>query len=217
MKTVNSLICLIAMLLISAGCTTTAAKKALEKPAPRDAYTAFDKEASEPSKRKAATPAAVKEDTDPEEAVDQLVNQMKKGGSYAVSAEEQLKIWGTKQGVSKSVVSKVRLLMKDENVEVKAPALRLTILFGGPESTGDLIEALADKEYGIRDIAFRSVRTRTKRDFGYEPGAGEVARIRAVDEYRRWWQMEKQKVATQPPSVYEGKPVSEPKIVGPKD
>ena len=55
--------------LILAGCTTTAAKKAMNKPAVSDAYTAFDAGASDSSKRKAEKVEPIKDDIEPEEAI----------------------------------------------------------------------------------------------------------------------------------------------------
>jgi len=198
------------------GCTTTAAKKALEKPREGDAYTGFDPEAGSASKRKADKPAAVKEDMEPEKAVSALVEQLQREPGYAVPAEEQLKLWGLKQGVDKIVVSKVRLLLKHPKVEVRAPALRLTILFGGEDATGDLIEALADQQYGIRSMAFKALRARAHRDFSFDPGGGEVARARSVQDWRQWWQDEQRRKSAQPPTVYEEKPPTEPKVIVPK-
>ncbi|MGD0091241.1 MAG: hypothetical protein ABSE73_15090, partial [Planctomycetota bacterium] len=153
-----------AFMLALCGCTTAAAKKALEKPQGAEPYAGFDPEASDASKRKAEKPKPVKDDTDPEEAVNTLVKQLQRPEpEYAATAEETLKLWGLKQGVDKLIVSKVRMLLKDPKVEVRAPALRLTILYGGLDCCGDLIEALADSEYGIRAAAFKSLRVRTHR------------------------------------------------------
>jgi len=205
----------IALLLVCAGCTTTAAKKALNKPNPSDSYSGFDPKHAEASKRKAEIPEPIKEGTEPEEAVSKLVKQLQDQPAAAIQAEEQLKFWGSKQGVNKMVVSQVRPLLKNPKVEVRAPALRLTILFGGPDANGDLIECLADSEYSIREAAFKSLRTKTRRDFGFSPAGGEVARNQSVEEWRQWWEVEQRKVAVQPPSVYETNPPSEPRVVSP--
>jgi hypothetical protein len=209
-------IILAAFMLALCGCTTTAAKRALNKPTDADAYSGFDPEHAAASKRKADKPAPVKEDTDPEEAVTTLVGQLQREPAYAVTAEEQLKLWGLKQGVDKIVVSKVRLLLKHPKVEVRAPALRLTILFGGPESNGDLIEALADPEFGMRATAFKSLQVRTQRDFSYDPSGGEVARLQSVEAWRQWWQDEQRKKTAQEPTIYEEKRPAEPKVIAPK-
>ncbi|MCY3023634.1 MAG: hypothetical protein NTW87_32035 [Planctomycetota bacterium] len=216
-QSTSALLTLAAALLPLCGCTTTAAKKQMDKPRDKDAYTGFDPEAADQSKRKAEKVERVKADTDPAKAVETLVANLQKGPAYAIPAEEQLKMWGTQQGVDKIVVSKVRMLLKHEKVEVRAPALRLTILYGRAESNGDLIEALADQEYAIRATASRALQARARRDFSYDPGAGEVARARAVQEWRQWWQEEQRKVAVQPPTVYEEKPPTEPKITPTKD
>ncbi|HEY3320821.1 MAG TPA: hypothetical protein VGP72_10185 [Planctomycetota bacterium] len=198
------------------GCTTTAAKKAMNKPQSDDSYAAFGQGAADASKRKAEKLETIKEDTDPEIAVSKLVDQMQHQElSHIVSAEEQLRVWGGQQGVDKIVYNKVRLLLKNPRMEVRAPALRLTRQFGGKEAVGDLIEALADSERGIRQEAFRSLEARTHRDFGYMPDGGEVARSRAVDDWRKWWQEQQRVSAVQPPSVYEDKRPSEPKIITP--
>jgi hypothetical protein len=78
-----------------------------------------------------------------------------------------------------------------------------------------LIECLADVEFSIRETAFKALRTRTRRDFGFSPTGGEVARNQSVEEWRQWWEAEQRKVAVQPPSVYETNPPSEPRVVSP--
>ena len=204
------------LLLVTAGCTTEAAKKAMNKPATEDSYTGFDPEAGEKSKRKAEHLEPVKDDTDPEKAVGILVERLQKPEpSIAIPAEEQLKFFGSKQGVDKIVVRDVRNLLKNPRVEVRAPALRLTVLYGGQDSTGDLIECLADSEYSIRETAFKALRSKTRKDFGYGPSNGEVARGKSVDEWRQWWAGEQRSVAVQAPSVYETNPPSEPRTSKP--
>jgi len=199
------------------GCTTTAAKKAMNKPNKSDSYTAFDAGASDSSKRKSEKVEPIKEDMDAEVAVTKLVEQMQRQEpAYTLSAEEQLRMWGTKQGVDKIVYNKVRLLLKNQRVEIRAPALRLTKLFGGREAIPDLIECLGDPEVAIRQEAFNALHARTKKDFSYSPNGGEVARWKSVEDWRQWWQVEQRKVAVQPASVYEEKPQAEPKIVAPK-
>ncbi|HYG74144.1 MAG TPA: HEAT repeat domain-containing protein [Planctomycetota bacterium] len=211
-------IALAAVLFSIAGCTTTAAKKALNKPQLSDSYTAFDAGASDSNKRKAEKVEPVKEDMDAEIAVTKLVEQLQRQeAAYTLSAEEQLLAWGRKQGVDKIVYNKVRLLLKHPRVEVRAPALRLVKLYGGRDSIPDLIECLGDPEPPIRTEAFKSLQAKTKRDFGYQPNGGEVARWKSVEDWRQWWQAEQRKVAVQPASVYEEKPLAEPKIVTPKN
>ena len=202
-------------LLAFSGCTTTAANKAMAKPNSNEdsSYTGFNRDAGEKSKRKAEKLEPVKEDTDPEAAVTELVKRLQKEASIAIPAEEQLKLWGSKQGTDKLVVSKVRDLLKNPKVETRAPALRLTILFGGTDSNGDLIECLGDSEYTIRESAFKALRARTRKDFGFAPSGGEVARGNAVEQWRQWWQGEQRRVAVQAPSVYETNPPTEPRTV----
>jgi hypothetical protein len=209
-----AIVILSALMLFSfSGCTTAAANKAMAKPNANEdsSYTGFNREAGEKSKRKAEKLEAVKDDTDPETAVTELVRRLQKEPSIAIPAEEQLKLWGSKQGTDRIVVSKVRDLLKSPKMEARAPALRLTILYGGPDSHGDLIECLADSEYSIRETAFKALRARTRKDFGYAPQGGEVARANAVDQWRQWWQGEQRRVAVQAPSVYETNPPSEPR------
>jgi hypothetical protein len=212
----HKLALLSALLLVTVGCTTEAAKKAMNKPSSDDAYTGFDPDSGEKSKRKAEKLEPVKDDTDPEKAVTTLVERLQKPEpSIAIPAEEQLRYWGSKQGVDKIIVSQVRLLLKNPKVEVRAPALRLTIMYGGADANGDLIECLADNEYSIREMAFKSLRSHTRRDFGYSPTGGEVARAKSVDEWRQWWQGEQRRVAVQAPSTYETNPPSEPRTTKP--
>ncbi len=204
-----------AALIVLSGCTTTASKRALNKPAPKDSYSAFDPEAGEASRRKAEKVDPVKDDEDPEKAVETLIGYLQKDRPYAIPAEEQLKWWGAKQGVDKIVVSKVRPLLKHPKVEVRAPALRLTTRFGRGDSNGDLIECLADSEYGIRSTAYEALKSRTHMDFGFNANAGEVARAKAVDDWRQWWQLEHRKSSIQPPSVYENNQPVAPSVTGP--
>jgi hypothetical protein len=202
---------------VNCGCTTTAAKKALSKPNPADSYSGFDAKHAEASKRKAEIPEPVKDTTEPEEAVRILCGQLQEQPAAAIQAEEQLKLWGSRQGVDKLVITGVRPLLKNAKVEVRAPAMRLTILLGGPDSNGDLIECLADSEYSIREAAFKALRMKTRRDFGFSPSGGEVARAQSVEEWRTWWETEQRKVAVQPPSVYETNPPSEPRVISKKE
>ncbi|HYF47847.1 MAG TPA: hypothetical protein VEJ63_00460 [Planctomycetota bacterium] len=198
--------------LLLSGCTTTAAKRALNKPAAKDKFSGFDADAADASKREAPRPEKLNPDSDPEVAVTKLVDQLQKDRAHAVYAEEQLRYWGSKQGVDKIVVSKVRLLLKNEAIEVRAPALRLTMQFGGNEVNGDLVECLADPEYGIRATAYKALKARTGLDFGFSPAGGEVARAKAVQEWRQWWQAEQRRLAVKDPSIYELKPIAEPRV-----
>ncbi len=154
-----------AMLCALPGCTTTAAKKAMNKPVLKDAYTSFDEGSADASKRKADKVEPIKPDTEAEQAITKLVEQLQREEpAYTVAAEEQLRMWGAQQGVDKIVYSKVRLLLKNPRVEVRAPALRLVKQFGGKEAVGDLIEALADNERAIRQDALKALQTRVHRD-----------------------------------------------------
>lgn len=199
------------------GCTTSAAKHALNKPIEGDAYSGFDKEKSDPSKRKADVPEVVPMTEDPDRAVSKLMQQLQKERAASISAEEQLMNWGRQQGVGRMVYGQARQLLKHPKLEIRAPALRLTDAFGGREAIGDLIEALDDPEYGMRLEASRALSKRTTRNFGYEPQSGEVQRSKAVAQLRRWWQAEQSSVAVQPASVYEKNPPKEPAIVRPGD
>ena len=207
-------LCGLALLALPA-CTTAAAKRALNKPAPKDQFTGFDADASDESKHPAPKVETINEDTAPEKAVDILVEQLQREPAYAISAEEQLKWWGQKQGVGKIVVRKVRMLLKNPKPEVRAPALRLTVFFISNDSIGDLIECLADEEDSIRAAAFKALKTRAHKDFGFDPAGGKVARGLAVDDWRQWWQAEQQRVAVKPPSVYETNPPTEPQVSTP--
>ncbi len=207
----------LASVLFLAGCTTEQAKKAMDKPIPSDQYTGFGANGADLSKRKAEKPKQVKDEMAPEEAVSTLVDQLQHTqAGYSITAEEQLMYWGEKPGVGPIVARRVRPLLKSSRVEQRAPALRLTVMFGGRDSMGDLIECLADSEYGIRESAHRAVQNYVPRDFGYDPSNGGVARAQAVDQYRRWWQYETRKGAVQPPSVYEANPPVEAQVRTPR-
>ena len=211
----KSQLCLASLIVfLLCGCTTTAAKKAMDKPMAKDKYSGFDADAADASKREVDKLPPVTEDSEPRKAITTLGKFLRdKRRSYRDSAEQQLFYWGAKQGVDRLVVSEVRPLLKNADVELRAPALRLTVRFGGDECNGDLIESLADSDSGMREMAFQALNARAHRDFGYDPGGGEVARGKAVEEWRRWWQYEKRRVAVQAPSVYELNPQSEPKVV----
>ncbi|MEI6234779.1 MAG: hypothetical protein WCT04_17130 [Planctomycetota bacterium] len=213
---IRTMVC-VAALAVLAGCTTEASKKAMNKPLPTDQYAGFGAGTTENSKRKAEKPKQVRDDMEPEQAVSILVDQLKKTqAGYSVTAEEQLMYWGERPGVGPIVARKVRPLLKSDRVEHRAPALRLTVAYGNRDSVGDLIECLTDKEYGIRDAAFRAVQNYVPRDFGYDPSSGEVARAQSVDQYRRWYQYKTRNEAVQPPSIYEKNPPTEAQVVQPK-
>ena len=87
-------------LFVTAGCTTAASQKALNKPnaAEDSSYAGFNRDAADKSKRKAELIEPVKEDTDPEKAVAILTERLQKEPSIAIPAEEQLKYWGSRAG-----------------------------------------------------------------------------------------------------------------------
>jgi len=215
MKRVSRFLTLAVALAFLSGCSTTAGKKAMNKPINNDSYTGFDHDRDSPSKRTAEKLKPVKDNQDPEAAIEQLVGFLQKDRSYAVGAEDQLKMWGSRNGNAPIVTRKVRLLLKHPNVEVRAPAVRLTMLFGGDEVNGDLIECLADPELSVRATAYKALQARTHRDFSYNPNSGEAARAKSVDSWRQWWQYEQRKVAVQPASTYETNPPREPRVARP--
>jgi HlyD family secretion protein len=111
------------------GCTTTSAKKAMNKPTEADAYSGFDPDAAKASKRKSEKPAAVKEDTDPEEAVNTLVTQLQsEKAAVAVPAEEQLKL--VEEGPRQEQIAQARAALaqaRERFVLVKKGPRRETI------------------------------------------------------------------------------------------
>ena len=173
------------------GCNTVAAKKALNKSGDEStAFAGFDnKSAGSPSDRKEKSPEPVRDDMDPEKAIDVLVEYMqRREPAYYIPAEDEMRYWAQKQGVSDIIVQKIRPLLKNPRIEVRAPALRLTCAFGQRDSWSDMIESMSDEDYGMRKTAFESLRQRTQMDFGYTPSGGEVARSDAIRKWRAWWQ-----------------------------
>ena len=186
-----------AMFIYCAGCTTAAAKKALNKPKEEDAFTGFSQNPGKDSERKATKNEPVSDDMDPEKAVDILVDHLQRAEpSYFIPAESQLRYWATKQGVAEIIVRKVRMLLKNPRIETRAPALRLVCSYGQKDSIGDLIESLADPDYGMRRLAFETVRVRAGMDLGYQPGLGEAARAEAIQRWRQWWQENSRTIAS---------------------
>ena len=184
---------------LGAGCASSnKANKQMSDPVPSDAYANPGANYTSPAKRTAATHTRIAEDVAPEDAVAQLVGWLRKDRTYQIPAEDQLKQWGQRQGVAEVIVRQVHPLLKDPHVEARAPALRLTVAFGGLDSGGDLIESLADSEYGMRETAFKALKARTKMDFGYGPSDGEVARAQAVAMWRTWWTEQVRKGAVKP-------------------
>lgn len=179
------------------GCSTQAAKQALNKVPEQDNYTNLSKSEGLESDRRAKNVEPVADDMDPEKAVDILVDHLqRKERAYSIPAEDELRVWATKQGVPEIIVAKVRGLLKHPRIEVRAPALRLTMAYGKKESLGDLIEVLADEDYGMRNTAFQAVKARAGRDLGYASSGGALARAKAIESWRRWWQDEQRAVST---------------------
>ncbi len=179
------------VLVLLSGCTTTAAKKAMNKPVEDVMYSGFDDNEQNRSDRRAKNKKEpVSDDMKPDQAIAILVDHLRrKELHYSIPAEGQLRYWGTKQGVPEIIVRHVRELLKPNNrIEVRAPALRLTILYGKHDSIGDLIEVLPDPDYGMRSTAFKALKSKTSRDFGYNPSGGELARLKALQQWRQWWQ-----------------------------
>lgn len=211
----RALCCVCCAALIS-GCTTEAAKKAMNKPTSSDQYAGFDSNDASGSKRKAEMPKPVPDTMDPESAVSTLVDQLQsKQASFTIAAEDQLNYWASKPGVSKIVVRKVRPMLKSPRVEHRAAAARLTVQYGRADSVGDLIECLSDSEPGIRTMAYSALQGYATQDFAYDPNASAGAREKSVEQYRKWWQNNQRRVAVQPATVYEGNPPSEPRVVSP--
>lgn len=199
-----------------AGCNTEAAKKAMNKPSNDDQYAGFGAQDTKGSKRKAEMPKPVADSQDPESAVATLVEQLQnRQPSFSIAAEEQLGYWANKAGVAPIVVRKVRPMLKATAVEHRAPALRLTVQFGGRDSVGDFIECLTDPEPGIREMAYRSLQGYVAQDFGFDPNSGEAIRTRSVEQYRRWWQANQRRGAIQPATVYEKNPPTEARVSTP--
>ncbi len=200
-------VALLAALMFLTGCTTEAAKRAMDRPIPADQFTGFGAGNSDKSKRTAEKPKEIKDDMEPEQAVSTLVEQLQNSkASFSITAEEQLLYWGSKPGVDKIVARRVRPLLKSARVELRAPAVRLTVVYGGRDSIGDLIECLGDSEVAIREQAARALQAAAPKDFGYDPNAGELARANSVNEYRRWWQYESRRGSVQPATIYENNP-----------
>ena len=210
---------ILAGLLCAPGCTTKAAKKALNKPFEEEAYTGFAKDSGKDSERHTKEKEPIADDMDPEKAVDILVDHLQRPEpSYYIPAESQLRYWATKQGVDKIVVRKVRMLLKHPRIETRAPALRLVCTYGGKSksSIGDLIEMLADPDYGMRREAFETLRSRTRMDLGYQPGAGDVARAQAMQRWREWWQEESRTLASTQIAAPKYEQPEPPKVIRPK-
>src|SRR5258706_11926690 len=105
-------ICVCGMIFL-AGCTTEAAKKAMNKPVGTDQYAGFDSNDANGSKRSAEMPKPVPDSQDAESAVSTLVHQLESDRtSFSIAAEDQLNYWGQKQGVGRIVARKIRPMLK---------------------------------------------------------------------------------------------------------
>lgn len=201
------------------GCTTEAAKKAMNKKHDEFPFSTFNETRSEGAAREDSLPDPVADDLQPDRAIDMLVDNLQhKELRYQIPAEDQLRYWATKQGVDQVIVRKVRMLLKDPRIEVRAPALRLTVAYGKRESVADLIEVLADEEYGMRSEAYKSLQRRTGRDFGFNPAAPKLSREVAVERWRQWWQEEQTKMVTTETAVSAGFDTpAPPRVVVPEE
>jgi len=202
--------------LVFTGCETKASRMAMNKPVDESPYSGFDQKEEKDSERKNKKAEPVGHDLEPEKAVAMLVDQLqRKDLAYVIDAETQLRVWASKQGVAEIVVGQVRELLKSPRIEVRAPALRLTIAYGATSTNGDLIEVLTDTEYGMRKTAFDALRKRTQSDFGYSPGDSAVARMNSVDQWRKWWsEGQNQMLANKTPPVRLETP-EPPQVTGP--
>jgi hypothetical protein len=188
---------LVAGLLCAPGCTTKAAKKALNKPYEEEAFSGFAKDVGKDSERHTDKAEPIADDMEPEKAVDLLIDHLQRPEpNYYIPAESQLRYWATKQGVAEIIVRKARMLLKHPRIETRAPALRLVCTYGGKDSIGDLIETLADPDYGMRRESFETLRVRAGMDLGYQPGAGDVARAQSIQRWREWWQDNSRTIAS---------------------
>lgn len=179
-------ISVIALGLNGCGNTKWADRKASEamEEAP---YSGFNEKAAKPSERKGSKYEVVSDDTEPVKAVEQLVAQLQSQERHvSIPAEDELRYWASKQGVPPLIVERVRPLLRNPRIEVRAPALRLTVAYGKKESMGDLIEVLEDSEYGMRTLAFKALRARSGNDFGYNPAGGELLRAQSIERWRQW-------------------------------
>ncbi|MBI3828259.1 MAG: hypothetical protein HY291_02000 [Planctomycetes bacterium] len=177
-----------------AGCGNTKwAERKANVPYEDTPFAGFTDKAAKNSERKGAKYENVSDDTEPAKAVDQLVQQMQSLERHvAIPSEDELRYWASKQGVAEIVVRKVRPLLKNPRIEVRAPALRLTVAYGKKDSLGDLIEVLEDNEYGMRSTAIRTLKAKANNDFGYNPAGGDLARAQSIEKWRQWLKTEKE-------------------------
>ena len=168
-----------------AGCNTKYAEQRVGKPMDEWSH---GLESGKESERKNKKYEALSDETPQEEAINILVKQLQHDDrSISIPSEDELRYWAGKQGVGELIVRAVKPLLAHKRLEVRAPALRLTIAYGKKSSTGDLIEVLADEEYGMRSAAFKALRARTGADFGYNAAGGELARAQSLEKFRVWW------------------------------
>ena len=172
-----------------AGCNNTRdAERHYNEPLATNTDTGFGLEQGKDSERKNKKHEPLSDELMPEEAVKALVKQLQSPDrAVSIPAEDELRYWAGKQGVPEIIVREVQPLLHHKSLEVRAPALRLTIAYGKKSSAGDLIEVLADEEYGMRAAAFKFLRSRTGADFGYSPASGDLARAQAIEKFRKWW------------------------------
>ncbi|MCW8133548.1 MAG: hypothetical protein KIS92_24605 [Planctomycetota bacterium] len=183
---------LAALSLGAMGCSSTKyAERKVNEPFADSTFSGFGDQNGKDSERKTAKYDPISDDTAPVKAVDTLVEQLQSPERHvAIPAEDELRYWATKQGVPAVIVDKVRPLLKHPRIEVRAPALRLTIAFGQKRSLGDLIEVLEDTEYGMRSTAFKALKAKASYDFGYNPAGGELARAQSIEKWRQWFKEE---------------------------
>ena len=185
---IATLVCLAASI---SGCNTRRAENEISKAADDEPYAGFGAKSGKDSERKVKPMETISDDTEAEKAVSILIERLQSTErGFSVPAEDELRYWASKQGVPEIIVRKVRLHLQHPRIEVRAPFLRLTIAYGKKESNGDLIEVLADEEYGMRAAAFRALKARTGRDLGYNPAGGDLARAKSLQSWRKWWQEE---------------------------
>ena len=195
-----------------AGCNTLRAEKELSQVTDEEPYAGFGSKKNKESERKVKPAEAINDDTNVEKAIGILVERLQSPDrGLSVPAEDELRYWASKQGVPEIIVRKVRLLLQNPKIEVRAPALRLTIAIGKKESNGDLIEVLADDEYGMRATAFKALKARTGRDHGFNPAGGDLARAKSLQAWRKWWQDEQELSAEKPAEKSEAGVAENPK------
>lgn len=193
-RTSFTLLSLLAGVFALTGCGNTKwAERKAAAPYEDTPYAGFTDKSAKKSDRKGAKYENVSDDTEPAKAVDQLVQQMQSLERHvAIPSEDELRYWAAKQGVAEIVVRKVRPLLKNPRIEVRAPALRLTVAYGKKDSLADLIEVLDDNEYGMRSTAFKALKARSGNDFGFNAAGGDLARAKSIEKWRQWLKAEQE-------------------------